>query len=107
LHQPLCGEAAEFQVQLRLYLDVTYNKKDKSAAQVIRTTSCGFVYDLCKYFCSNLWGPFIHNSAGQVSWVHMEHIYGVLANIAYEISLLILFRGQKEDTADQSWPELI
>ena len=83
LHQPARGEAAEFQAQLRLYLDVTYNKRDESAAQAIRTTSRSFVYDLRKYSRSNLWGPFIHNSAGRVSWVHMEHIYRVLAmNIA-------------------------
>ncbi|KIJ38502.1 hypothetical protein M422DRAFT_33281 [Sphaerobolus stellatus SS14] len=78
-YTPRTGEAAEYQAQLRLYLDMTYDKKDSDAAQVARTASRSFIYDLRKYSRANLWGPFLPGSGGRVNWSHLEHIYRVMA----------------------------
>ncbi|KAF8588431.1 hypothetical protein K439DRAFT_1537923 [Ramaria rubella] len=72
-------DTMELLAQLHVYYGLTREEKQMPGAQVMRTASRCFVYDLRKYNEDNQWGPFLENQGGRVSWVHIDHIINVIS----------------------------
>lgn len=69
---------SELIAKLHAYYGLSPGETALPAAHPMRTVSRCFLYDLRKYSRANLWGPFLPNQGGRVSWVHIDHIIRVI-----------------------------